>query len=383
MNGREGKASSPQHSPPEEERGIVAPRFEPLRLGGRRCPPLPRSEESVRERFPRRYSRIALLNNRSGDPPLLLCKRGLGRGGPSFIALGFAERRPVGSSRPLVQSQQRWKTIYGLALVVWWAFSGYCAPAPPLPHDRNVQIFEQRQVNGTILIAHLTNCTEATITVTMNLVNMAASTTLPLTVDAKGRSRFELLRIQAIDPRQTFRYQYEYKWRPGRRSGMATSSFIYQLPYVDESHRVVQGPLGSFSHQAGSGSENAIDFGMPAGSKVCAARDGTVVALWQDSDIGGADPTNRPYANYVVVAHEDGTFAEYYHLKKNGVLVGLGQKVKTRDTIALSGNTGYSSRPHLHFGVFSNLDATNRITIPVQFTTKSGTIESLRQGHTY
>jgi len=269
------------------------------------------------------------------------------------------------------------------ALCVAYRFKAHCAPTLPLPRDRNVQIFEQRQVNRVTLIAHLTNCTEATITLTMNLVNMAASTRLPLTVDAKERTRFELLTIQAIDPQQPYRYSYEYKWRPGRRAKVTASSFAYALPYVEETHRVVQGPMGTFSHQAGSGSENAIDFRMAVGSRICAARDGTVVALWQDSDAGGPDPTNRPYANYVVLAHEDGTFGEYYHLKKNGVLVGLGQKVKMHDPIALSGNTGFSSGPHLHFGVFCNVDATNRTTIPIQFTTRSGAIETLRQGGTY
>jgi murein DD-endopeptidase MepM/ murein hydrolase activator NlpD len=262
-------------------------------------------------------------------------------------------------------------------------FEAHSGPATPLPRDRNVQIFEQRQPNRVTLIAHLTNCTEATITVTMSVVNMAASSILPVTVDAKGRSRFELLTIQAIDPKQPFHYRYNYTWRPGTRSGVTSSSFAYALPYVAESSRVLQGPLGAFSHQVGSGSENAIDFGMPIGSKVCAARGGTIVAFWQDSDLGGSDPTNRPYANYIVVAHEDGTFAEYYHLKKNGVLVELGQKVKMHDPIALSGNTGYSSGPHLHFGVYCNLDGTNRTTIPIQFTTKSGEIKSLREGQTY
>ncbi len=273
--------------------------------------------------------------------------------------------------------------VFAVILGALFQFEAHCGPAPPLPRDQNVQIFEQRQQNRVTLIAHLTNCTEATITVRMSLVNMAASTILPVTVDAKGRSRFELLTIQAIDPRQPFRYQYDYKWRPGRRSGVMTNSFVYALPYGEKSCRVLQGPHGAFSHQVGSGFENAIDFRMPIGSKVCAARDGTVVAFWQDSNAGGPDPTNRPYANYIVVAHEDGTFAEYCHLKKNGVLVGLGQKVKTHDAIALSGNTGHSSEPHLHFGVFCNLDGTNRISIPIKFATQSGEIESLREGYVY
>jgi len=280
--------------------------------------------------------------------------------------------------------KQPWKQLLSaLVLCALFQFKANSASAPPLPRDRNVQVFELRQGNRVTLIAHLTNCTEATITVTMSLLNMAASAISPVTVDAKGRSRFELVTIQVIDPKQPFRYQYNYKWRAGRRAGVMTTSFVYALPYIGGSRRVLQGPLGTFSHQVRSGSENAIDFRMPIGSKVCAARDGTVVAFWQDSDIGGSDPTNRPYANYVVVAHEDGTFAEYVHLKKNGVLVRLGQKVQMHDEIALSGNTGYSSGPHLHFGVFSNLDGTNHMTIPIQFTTKSGAIKSLRGGETY
>jgi murein DD-endopeptidase MepM/ murein hydrolase activator NlpD len=229
----------------------------------------------------------------------------------------------------------------------------------------------------------LTNCTEATITVTMSLVNMAASAALPITVDASGRSRFDLLTIQAIDPRRPFHYQYDYKWRPGSRSGAMISSFNYALPYVGENHQVLQGAFGTFSHQAGSGSENAIDFAMPIGSRVCAIRDGTVAAFWQDSDIGGSDPTNRPYANYLVLAHGDGTFAEYVHLKKNGVLVKLGEQIHMHDVVALSGNTGYSSEPHLHVGVFRNVDGTNRTSIPIQFITKSGKINSLSAGQAY
>jgi murein DD-endopeptidase MepM/ murein hydrolase activator NlpD len=280
--------------------------------------------------------------------------------------------------------KQRGKQIVcAVILGALFQFEAHSGPVVPPPRDKNVQIFERREPNQVTLIAHLTNCTEATITVTMGLVNMAASTILPTTVDSKGRSRFELLTIHVIDPRQPFRYQYDYRWRPGRRSGVRTNSFVYALPYVESSYRVLQGPRGAFSHQVGSSSENAIDFSMPVGSKVCAARDGTVVALWQDSDLGGRDPTNRPYANYIVVAHEDGTFAEYEHLKKNGVLVGLGQKVKMHDAIALSGNTGHSSEPHLHFGVFCNLDGTNRISFPIKFATQSGEIKSLIEGQTY
>jgi murein DD-endopeptidase MepM/ murein hydrolase activator NlpD len=122
---------------------------------------------------------------------------------------------------------------------------------------------------------------------------------------------------------------------------------------------------------------------MPVGSRVCAARDGTVVALRQDSDVGGPEEKYEVCANYVVVEHEDGTFAEYCHLKKDGVLVALGQKVKCNEPLGSSGNTGRSTVPHLHFAVFCTIDGGNRRTIPVQFVTKTGEVETLKEGDTY
>ena len=87
-----------------------------------------------------------------------------------------------------------------------------------------------------------------------------------------------------------------------------------------------------------------------------AARDGTVVAVRQDSDVGGTDEKYLNSSNYVVIRHSDGTFAEYLHLKHNGALVSVGDKVRTHQVLGLSGNTGHSSIPHLHFAVFNNID---------------------------
>ena len=113
------------------------------------------------------------------------------------------------------------------------------------------------------------------------------------------------------------------------------------------------------------------------------AFEGTVVAFRQDSDMGGADEEFAACSNYVVVKHADGTFAEYVHLKKDGVLVKLGQHVKRHQPLALSGNTGRSTGPHLHFAVFYNIDGKTRKTIPTRFHTDAGIVEGLRQGGVY
>ncbi len=253
-----------------------------------------------------------------------------------------------------------------------------------LPEDPSVEIILHDDTNGVTFFAELTNCTEATITLYLTLTNMSASLPSPVTVDAAGRSRIELVRTWATDPRQEWSYGYKYNWGVGARGDVKTTSFAYGLPYsTNESHEVAQGARGKFSHQQGTDNENAIDWYMPVGTRVWAARDGTVVGLWQDSDVGGEDEKYLECANYVVIRHEDGTFAEYLHLQKGGVLVKLGQKVHEHDPIARSGNTGFSAGPHLHFDVFCNIDGYHRRTIPVQFQTKSGKVKTMKEGNTY
>lgn len=92
----------------------------------------------------------------------------------------------------------------------------------------------------------------------------------------------------------------------------------------------------------------AIDFEMPIGTPLIAARAGKVVAV-QDTFKDGNDRDLEE--NFVMVQHVDGTVARYIHLKFGGALVVLGQDVTQGQRIALSGNTGQTGGPHLHFDV--------------------------------
>lgn len=112
-------------------------------------------------------------------------------------------------------------------------------------------------------------------------------------------------------------------------------------------------------------------------------RDGMVVGLRQDSNSGGVATRFSQSANHVIIRHHDGTYAEYLHLKQNGAHVNLGDTVQAGQAIALSGNTGYTSRPHLHFAVFRAVDGNTRETLPVKFKTKDGTVQTLEAGKTY
>ena len=61
---------------------------------------------------------------------------------------------------------------------------------------------------------------------------------------------------------------------------------------------------------------------------------------------------NIKYLNYITLKHDNGEYSQYGHLQYNSAFVKLEDKVEKGQPIALSGNTGFSSAPHLHFHVF-------------------------------
>ncbi|CEJ68118.1 Murein DD-endopeptidase MepM [Chryseobacterium oranimense G311] len=124
------------------------------------------------------------------------------------------------------------------------------------------------------------------------------------------------------------------------------SDYIYDLPFQKgKSFKVYQGYNGTFSHQ----NENSLDFVMPEGTEITAARDGKVIEAVQTNNKGCPTIDCANLANYVSILHSDGSIAQYYHLKQNGVKVNIGDIIKKGDVIALSGNTGWTNGPHLHF----------------------------------
>lgn len=147
------------------------------------------------------------------------------------------------------------------------------------------------------------------------------------------------------------------------------TSYIYGLPYEEgKSHLLVQGYFSSFTHRERA----ALDFKMKRGTKICAAREGVVVRLKEDGDRGGLKKRYRPYGNYVIIQHGDSSRAGYWHLQKDGVLVNVGDTVKKGQVIALSGKTGYSFTPHLHFLVWSTDNRRQWRQVATRFQTSKG-----------
>ena len=180
----------------------------------------------------------------------------------------------------------------------------------------------------------------------------------------------------------------------GSGSGLVVSSCgpypeqatsLYVLPYeVGTGHEMVHGNCTApgTSHQDGGTRQYAYDFDMPIGTLLVAARAGQVSAVLQSNMDGTRIPGEE---NYVMITHDDGTHGRYFHITLNGSIVAVGQVVGQGDPIALSGDTGESHGPHLHFVVepAGESPLVPRGGTPVTFLNTSPHPNGLREGVVY
>lgn len=179
-----------------------------------------------------------------------------------------------------------------------------------------------------------------------------------------------------------WRYRYRYDWVIGSLEAKHDVGYRYRLPYATgESYPVLQGFNGGYSHK--DLDRYAVDFDMPEGTAVHAARAGVVADI--ENQQRGFYPTYpcQQEANYIVILHADGTTGEYYHLRHLGAAVSVGQDVARGQLIGYSGNTGCSNQPHLHFAVYRAAKGATSQSLPIRFITELGTIDTMHHGDTY
>ena len=181
---------------------------------------------------------------------------------------------------------------------------------------------------------------------------------------------------------RTGKYRISCDWTIGDKDALHDDEQLYMLPYENgKSYRVLQGYGSRFSHVGLE--QYAVDFNMSVGTPVHAARAGVVARIEESSDKGCWDDGCGAYANYIVILHDDGTTGEYYHLQQNGALIDVGDHIVAGQKIALSGNTGHTTMPHLHFAVYRAAEWGNTQSIPVRFLSSAGVVERPRRGGRY
>ena len=195
---------------------------------------------------------------------------------------------------------------------------------------------------------------------------------LPARVVLPGRSETRALHITATNPAAGFRYGYKYTYLPGDYRAVPDDNARYTLPFpADRKFRINQAFGGKFSHTEPQ-NQYAIDIGMPEGTPVLAARDGVVMTVDNDYYGNGLDMDKYgDRANNVRIVHSDGTMAVYAHLQLESARVQVGDRVRAGQMLALSGDTGYTNGPHLHFVVQRNANMV-MLSVPIQLTGADG-----------
>lgn len=248
--------------------------------------------------------------------------------------------------------------------------------------QQEVKVYTAQRGRTVILYAANAGVCPASVHLDTFLDNMRiAGPAEKMYVVPERADAFKLCELTPGDPTKPYSFKFNYKFVMGNvLLQQYDSTYDYDLPYRQGAgHLVYQGYNGSFSHQG----QYALDFIMPEGTEILAAREGVVVKVEQSYSQGCAQETCKQFGNYIQIYHTDGTFAEYIHLKQHGAAVKPGDHVSKGDVIGYSGNTGWSSGPHLHFDCYM-AGWENRKTIMTRFRIDSGnTAVYLKERETY
>lgn len=199
--------------------------------------------------------------------------------------------------------------------------------------------------------------------------NMEARPPLPVRVVVPARTETPVVALRPTG--QRWRYGYQARAVLGDPAAVHQPDRPYAPPFAPgQRFPIGQAFDGGFSHQHPQ-SRYAVDIGLPLGTPVRAAREGVVMEIADDFLDGGLDQKYQERANAVRILHPDGTMAVYAHLQADSVRVRPGQRVERSAWLANSGNTGFSTGPHLHFAIQRNAGM-ELVSVPFEFAGPDG-----------
>jgi len=240
-------------------------------------------------------------------------------------------------------------------------FFTVCAVASSSP----VQLTAERDSRGARIVAR--NSAVYPVTVTLELTeqhNVNADRAVPLAATVPAGGEQTLLALDQDDPATPWSYRYRWSWTEGSNEAPLDEArsdeprrdapYVYTLPYgPGYAFQVAQGQDDDPSHRG----PHAVDWLMPAGTQVNAARGGAVA---RD---GGGDGALH-------ILHLDGTIGCYLGLE--GIRVRLGDPVETGDLLGVVANVREFASPHLHLHVFGVVADGSKKIFPLTFATREG-----------
>ena len=246
-----------------------------------------------------------------------------------------------------------------------------------------VNLLQRAERSGVTLIAQNTYYAPVQIAFRLRPIeNVSPDTRRSGVATLPPRSETELVVVGKSVEDVDLRFDSEFEFLPGEPGAVHRPEQPYRLPYALSSSIRVSQAYPDVKTHGDPASQYAIDFAMPIGTDVFAARDGVVIEVASDFFESGTDyQVDGPRANVVRILHDDGTMALYVHLNWNSIRVVPGQRVRRGEYLADSGNTGFSTGPHLHFVVQRNQGGA-LVAVPLEFTSPSGPM-TLSAGRSY
>lgn len=244
----------------------------------------------------------------------------------------------------------------------------------PVNADGPIRINSYPSATGHDLFASSTAPTPVSVAVSLSGTNITSNHAWPQVFVIRPGATVELGSVGPADPHVGYKFSYHYSYQAGDyRAGDAPDPPC-RLPYPDGTAfalgQVAYGPLSSHDDPL---MKQAIDIGMPEGTPIPAVRNGVVATVIDTFTAGGWEDYYKDKANQITAFHDDGKVSVYAHLLPHSARVFVGQRVREGEILALSGNTGYSSGPHLHFSMNRPLLGNDGIfrleAIPVHFYT--------------
>ncbi len=210
--------------------------------------------------------------------------------------------------------------------------------------------------------------------------NISTEPELPFRVVIPALKEVKAFTVSPVDPAKKWFYKLKTRFYMGEPGAEHKPPGPYQPPFAPGTRfRISQGFHGEYSHNR-PGSLYAVDIGMPEGTPIYAARGGIIMDVTNDFFRGGKNKDEFvDRANVIRILHDDGTIGVYAHLKLETARFPPGKRVGPGQFIAESGNTGYSSGPHLHFVVQKN-EGLKIVSVPFEFQNVDGTIIVPKRG---
>lgn len=275
----------------------------------------------------------------------------------------------------------RMRSLCYLTFLLLLFGQGDPAGAQSIP-DSGVRVTTVQTDDHFEVVVENNNPYDITLTLTLSGENFRSPRGTSFQEVYRPDSRTVAMMVYPNEAGRSVSIRTDYEWFMGDVRARHNNAYVYALPFGRGMEFILgQGYDGEFSHSGKS--RFALDFMMPVGTPVYAAREGVVINVKEDSNRGGPSRDFMDQSNYIVIRHDDGTLGEYAHFRQNGVLVEPGQRVRKGEQIGFSGNTGFSSGPHLHFMVTKVTSDGSSQSLPFRFRARQGLVTNPVEGEAY